>query len=98
MEFDWDEANVGHIARHGVTPQECEETFRNGPYEEEQQVVTVRGEVRRIAYGMTNRARLLTIPYTQRGTLIRPITAWDMTRPERKKYAKLLLQDFDQSE
>ena len=28
---DWDEANIAHIARHGITPEECEETYRNGP-------------------------------------------------------------------
>ena len=30
MEFDWDAANVEHVARHGVTTQECEEAYRNG--------------------------------------------------------------------
>ena len=28
MEFDWDAANVAHIARHGITPKECEEAAR----------------------------------------------------------------------
>lgn len=27
MEFDWDEANVAHIARHGVRPWEAEEAL-----------------------------------------------------------------------
>jgi hypothetical protein len=31
MEFDWDEANVTHIARHGISPAECEEAYQNGP-------------------------------------------------------------------
>jgi predicted DNA binding CopG/RHH family protein len=31
MEFDWDTANVAHIARHGITPEECEEAYWNGP-------------------------------------------------------------------
>jgi hypothetical protein len=31
MTFDWDVANVEHIARHGITPVECEEAYRNGP-------------------------------------------------------------------
>ena len=26
-EFEWDEHNVGHVARHGVTPEEVEEAF-----------------------------------------------------------------------
>src|ERR1035441_8427735 len=29
MEFDWDAANVAHIARHGITPEECEEAYWN---------------------------------------------------------------------
>src|ERR1035437_8128899 len=31
MEFDWDAANVAHIARHGITPEECEEAYRKAP-------------------------------------------------------------------
>jgi hypothetical protein len=30
-EFDWDAANVGHIARHDVMPEEIEEVFSR-PY------------------------------------------------------------------
>jgi hypothetical protein len=26
-EFDWDDANEEHVARHGVTPPEVEEVF-----------------------------------------------------------------------
>jgi hypothetical protein len=29
--FDWDEFNAGHIARHGITPQEVEQVLRNDP-------------------------------------------------------------------
>ena len=29
--FDWDDANTGHIARHGVTPQEVEQALANSP-------------------------------------------------------------------
>ena len=28
--FEWDEDNVGHLARHGVTPAEFEQVFDNG--------------------------------------------------------------------
>jgi hypothetical protein len=31
MEFDWDAANREHIARHRITPEGCEEAYRNGP-------------------------------------------------------------------
>jgi uncharacterized DUF497 family protein len=39
IEFDWDEANLRHVARHGVTPEEAEEVVANDPLELEPQVV-----------------------------------------------------------
>lgn len=27
LEFEWDEANIAHIAKHGVLPKEVEEAF-----------------------------------------------------------------------
>jgi hypothetical protein len=30
IELEWDDANIEHIARHGVTPAEVEEAFRGG--------------------------------------------------------------------
>jgi hypothetical protein len=29
LEFDWDEHNIRHIRRHGVSPREFEEAMRN---------------------------------------------------------------------
>jgi uncharacterized protein len=31
IEFDWDEANIGHVARHGVHPEEAEQVILNDP-------------------------------------------------------------------
>jgi hypothetical protein len=31
IEFDWDEANVGHLARHSVLPEEAEQVIHNNP-------------------------------------------------------------------
>jgi uncharacterized DUF497 family protein len=31
MTFDWDESNIARIARHGISPAECEEAYQNGP-------------------------------------------------------------------
>ncbi len=31
IEFDWDEANVGHLARHSVRPEEAEQVILNNP-------------------------------------------------------------------
>ena len=31
IEFDWDEANIGHVARHSVLPEEVEQVILNAP-------------------------------------------------------------------
>jgi len=61
MVFDWDAANVGHIAQHGVTSQECEEADRNGPMVIEHQ--RRKRERRRLCLGETHNGRLC---HTQR--------------------------------
>src|SRR5258706_599919 len=30
IEFDWDEANIGHVARHSVLPEEAEQVKTEG--------------------------------------------------------------------
>src|SRR3954467_231457 len=73
--FDWDEGNVNHIARHGVTTGEAEEAILDPSAvmleiqdEEEERVKAV---------GRTNRRRILVVVFTFRGDAIRPITAYD---------------------
>jgi hypothetical protein len=31
IELDWDEANLGHVARHSVLPEEAEQVILNDP-------------------------------------------------------------------
>lgn len=82
MEFDWDAANVSHIARHGITPEECEEAYRNGPMvieiQERQQ------EDRWLCLGETDSARLLTFVITERNGRIRFITTHPMHARQRE--------------
>jgi uncharacterized DUF497 family protein len=83
--FDWDEHNIAHIARHDVTRPEVEEVFRRDPV-----IVlayTQDGENRFRAHGTTARGRYLTVAYVERCERIRPITAYDMTRKDKKLYA-----------
>jgi uncharacterized DUF497 family protein len=63
-EFDWDEANIRHIARHNVTPEEAEEAIKKFPIEIDYQIVD--GEERTELLGMTNNIRLLTVVITPR--------------------------------
>jgi uncharacterized DUF497 family protein len=82
--FNWDEENIKHVGDHDVTPQEVEEVFNGDP--EYVFSFTQDGEERYQAFGVTARGRYLTIGYVERHELIRAITAWDMTRKERKVY------------
>lgn len=80
--FDWDEYNLEHVERHGVEDYEVEEVFDGSVY------------VRRVrdAYtilGSTSAGRRLFVVIARReGGVIRPITARDMTRSERRLYEK----------
>ena len=74
MEFAWDEANVGHIKRHGIATSEVEQVLVNDAtdlrYEQ------VEGEDRWTSIGHTAQLRILIVVWTMRGALIRPVTAF----------------------
>lgn len=89
--FDWEAGNSRKSTqKHGVTQAEAEQIFFNEPllvvsderYSDE--------EVRVHALGVTDDGRTLHISFTLRGaaTLIRVISARDMSRKERERYAK----------
>jgi uncharacterized DUF497 family protein len=73
--FDWDEANVAHVARHKITPEDVAEVFANDPMDLSAEVVD--GEQRYTGVGHTNRLRVLVLVWTMRGDASRPITAFD---------------------
>lgn len=51
MSFDWDLANIAHLARHRITPDDVEELFRREPRQENYDVVD--GEDRWTVVGRT---------------------------------------------
>ena len=71
--FDWDKANVEHIAIHSVTPEEAVQVLRNDPLELDFQDVD--GEERILVVGMTCRGRCLVVAWTLRRGAIRVATA-----------------------
>lgn len=84
MEFDWDAANTEHVARHGITIEECEEAYYNGPMVIEYQS---RGQERRtLCLGETRAGRLLTFVFTQRQGKVRFVTAYPMHARQREIY------------
>ena len=73
-EFDWEEGNIRHIARHEVIPEEAEQAIRNDPLDLGAQ--TVDGEERFLNLGLTNRGRLLVVVTTMRASKVRVVTAY----------------------
>lgn len=87
--FDWDAGNRDkNWLKHGVSNVESEEVFFNQPLLLAADATHSEGEVRHFALGRTNEGRLLFVGFTYRGTLIRVITARDMSRKERVIYAE----------
>lgn len=87
--FDWDEGNVRKSQKkHSVSQAEAEQVFFNDPLLLLSDEKHSNDEVRYHAYGKTNDDRRLHISFTLRSsdTLIRVISARDMSRKERLIY------------
>jgi uncharacterized protein len=85
--FEWDAGNLEkNWERHQVSAAECEQLFFNQPLVAAPDPAHSEGEARFYALGQTDAGRLLFVVFTLRGTLIRVISARDMSRRERKEY------------
>ncbi|HEY6073548.1 MAG TPA: BrnT family toxin [Anaerolineales bacterium] len=85
--FDWDEGNLSKIwERHRVSGAECEQLFFNHPLVAARDEKHSGEEERYYALGHTDAGRLLFVVFTIRKGLVRPISARDMNRKERKVY------------
>ena len=80
-EYDWDDVNIAHIAKHGVTSQEVEEACAGFPM-----IMQTRNR-RYLVYGRDDRGRYLLVVIAYKGgDRLRVITARDMNDPERRLY------------
>lgn len=86
LSFDWDEANIQHIARHEVKPEELEQLFVNDPIDIDFEVVD--GEDRWTSIGHSNALRFLLVVWTMRQDTIRIVTARAASQPLRDEYLK----------
>ena len=82
--FDWDEANLAHVAHHTITPEEVEQVFAHDLMDLCADMVD--GEERYTGVGHTDRFRVLVLAWTMRGDAIRPITAFDASARLAKRY------------
>lgn len=85
--FDWDEGNRDkNWIRHQVTTGECEQVFFNQPLLVLPDVRHSQRETRYYALGQTDAGRKLFVVFTVRGSLLRVVSARDMSRKEREIY------------
>jgi uncharacterized DUF497 family protein len=84
MEFEWDESNLRHVARHKIDRSEFEQAMANDPilvdFSDES------GEDRWYALGATDTLRVLFMVFTYKGERIRPVTAWNAGGKLRKAW------------
>jgi uncharacterized DUF497 family protein len=66
IEFDWDPANLSHVARHALRPEEAEQVILNEPLDAGIEMVD--GEERFLNIGSTDQGRILLFYLTERGT------------------------------
>ena len=85
--FDWDDANLAHIARHGVLPAEAEQVVLGAslPLTKDER----RGEDRYTELGETTEGRLLLVVWTWRRRRIRVVTAFPAKRKWRALWKRL---------
>ena len=76
--FDWDDANILHLAEHSVAPEEAEEVLLSDTFDAGFDVVN--GEERWSYIGETSSERILRVVVTLRGEHTRVVTAFEAER------------------
>ena len=85
--FEWDVGNSDkNWERHRVTQSECEQVFFYVPFLVAEDLGHSQEESRSYGLGKTDLNRRLFVVFTIRGSLIRVISARDMSRSERRVY------------
>lgn len=87
--FEWDKGNSEkNWLKHDVSPLESEQIFFNQPIVIASDEAHSQKESRFYALGRTDQERPLFVVFTIRKSLIRVISARDMSREERAVYRK----------
>jgi uncharacterized DUF497 family protein len=86
-DFDWDDDNVDHIARHGAVVDEVMDAFMD-PQAVQLRSRTVGKEVRWSFVARTSAGRTLFVVYTRRSGRVRVVTARDAAPRESAFYRR----------
>jgi uncharacterized DUF497 family protein len=85
-EFEWDEHNEPHLAKHGISRNDAEDVLSGNHILLEYEVAG--GEQRWVAVGATRTGRILNIVFAMRDEALRPITGWPADRRTADLYMK----------
>jgi uncharacterized protein len=88
IKFDWDEANIAHIARHRVKPQEVEWALLHNPMYLDYEIV--HDEERWTSLGHTDVFRVIIVVWTMRQGAMRAITARDAPKGVKSEYLEFI--------
>jgi uncharacterized protein len=83
--FDWDDANIAHLAGHDVKPEEAERVILNRPVDLGSEIRN--GEKRLAQIGETDVGRILIIVSTMRGDRLRVVTGWPANKNYRRYFS-----------
>jgi uncharacterized DUF497 family protein len=87
VEFKWNESKATeNLSKHGVSFDEAKTVFDDPLYVDFYDPGHSHDEYRYIILGESRQGRLLLVSYTERGNVIRLISAREATRMERKVY------------
>ena len=87
MEYELDEGKAtANLSKHGVAFEEAKTVFNDPLYVDFYDPDHSYGEHRYIIIGESHQGRLLVVSYTERGDVIRLISAREATRTEQKAY------------
>jgi len=85
--FNWDDGNVyKNEKKHGLSYKLIEEVFFNEPLLIVEDFQHSDGECRCVAYGKDDKNNKIMVVFTVRDTLIRVISAREMTKKEKNFY------------
>ena len=87
MHFEWDTTKAAaNLRKHGVSFDEASTVFADVLSATAHDPDHSRGELRLLTFGMSGAGRILVVSHTDRGAIVRIISARPATRHERKIY------------
>lgn len=87
MEFEWDKGKAEkNLIKHDVSFDEAKTVFDDPLYVDFYDSNHSENESRYLIVGESSRDRLLIVSYTERGNVIRLISARETTKTERETY------------